>query len=741
MKVLITGGYGFIGSHTAERFFKEGYKVYIIDNLSSGSKENVTIKHKFYQMNVEDAKCEDVFSNNDFDVVVHLAAHINVMDSVKRPDLDVQSNILGLVNMLHLSSKFKVKKFIFASSAAVYKSIGRLSLAEEDELEPISPYGVSKLAGEQYCRLWRDMYNLDTVTLRFSNVYGPRQSIKGEGGVVSIFMNHLFNNKALLVYGNGEQTRDFIYVEDLVDAIYKTAEFCSCSLLNVSTDSQKSVNDLIHSLKRFHTGKVEVKYVKARENEILHSRLLNDRAVEELNWAPIYSLDEGIEKTYHWHKNYHKQDAVKIIGKEEGKKEKKGNSSLKKLLPYFENILSFLIVYFLSEFSKNFGIEMGFDLKLIYIIVISIIYGLKQSSIAVLLSCSLFIWEIREVGRDIVSLIYNINTLIHFSLYIFVGAVLGYSVDSKKTEVSSREEELKELKEKFNFLYDMYNESKLVRQELQDQIISSEDSFGKIYKITSTLDTLEPEKIFGQTVGIIGEIMKSKDICIFSVSKNQDYLRLISKSKESNIDLDKSIKVRDFPEIENLINTKSMFVNKRLKKFLPMMMSPIIVNEQVLAIIGIYTMEFETVSLYKQNLLRVVSSLVTASLARAYQYDEAIYNKKYISGSLVLKYKYFSQLLKSKIEAKIKNNTDFILLKVQEKGWQDGDIPYKIEKSIRELDYMGINDKDELFVLLSNTKSEEAQFVINRFDRININAELIEEGEYYGNLHAGTSSA
>ncbi|WP_432402847.1 NAD-dependent epimerase/dehydratase family protein [Wukongibacter sp. M2B1] len=736
MKVLITGGCGFIGSHTAERFYKEGHKVYIIDNLSTGDKENVTIKHQLYKMNVEDKKCEEVFANNEFDVVVHLAAHVDAANSLKKPYFDAEGNVLGLINMLELSSEYNIKKFVFASSAAVYGSNNIIPLDEEDECTPISPYGLSKLTGEQYCKLWKKTQELDMVCLRFSNVYGPRQSIKGEGGVISIFMNNILNNKKISVYGNGEQTRDFIYVEDVVDAIYKSVEYCCFDVINVSSNVQHSINDLINSMRKLHPI-VEVEHTKPRKGDILNSRLSNDRAISELSWAPLYSLDRGIEKTYQWYRNYFKKEQIKNNKKSKVKEKSKENGLLKKILPYIENLLAFLIVYFLSKHR----LEVFIDFKLVYIIVISIIYGIRQGSIAVFLSCSLFIWEIRETGHDIISLIYNVNTLIYFSLYIFVGAVLGYSVDSKIHEIDTKEEELKELKEKFNFLYDMHNESKLVRKELQDQIINAEDSFGKIYKITSTLDVLEPEKVFGETVGVIEEIMKSKDIYIFSVSKAQNYLRLISRSKESNLDVAKSIKVNDFLEIEDMIHKKTIFVNKCLKKSLPMMMAPIVVNDKVLAIIAIYTMEFETMSLYKQNLLKVVSNLITSSLARAYQYEQAINDEKYISGTLVLKSKYFEQLLQSKLKAKQKNNTDFILLKILESKWQNGDMTYRIGKSIRELDYIGVNEKNELFVLLSNTKVEEARFVIKRFGNMNIPAEIIEEGENYDTVYLSTFTA
>lgn len=305
MKVLVTGGYGFIGSHTVEMFYNEGYRVYIIDNLSSGNKDNVIVRHESYHISVEDEGCEEVFINNQFDVVVHLAAHIDASTSVEKPYFDAKSNILGLINMLDLSSKYKVKKFILASSAAVYGDNDKIPLSEEDKCDPISPYGLSKITGEQYCKLWKNINEMDSVSLRFSNVYGPRQSTKGEGGVVSIFMNNVLNDKKLSVYGDGEQTRDFIYVKDVVDAIYKSVKTGASDVLNISSNTQSSVNDLIHSIRNLHINNVDAEYTRPRKGDILHSRLLNHRAMNELNWKPLYSLEEGIKETYKWYMDYH----------------------------------------------------------------------------------------------------------------------------------------------------------------------------------------------------------------------------------------------------------------------------------------------------------------------------------------------------------------------------------------------------------------------------------------------------
>lgn len=750
MKVLITGGYGFIGSHTAERFYKEGYEVYIIDNLSTGKKDNLNIKHKFYELSVTDEKCVEVFESANFDVVVHLAALSDISNSIREPHIDAQTNILGLINMLKLANKYKVNKFIFASSASVYDKILQVPLTENDRCVPDSPYDVSKLTGEQYCGLFKSKYGLETICLRFSNVYGPRQNINGENGLIGEYINKILCNEQIDMKQNKEERVDFIYVLDVVDAIYKSVEFCSSDILNISVNRQENMNTIVEILKNKHTTNkpqffmvggsllthwkpqttVLVNYIKNDNKNFINSPISNEKAIKELNWAPIYSLEQGINKTYDWYKkNYKKKDAKPNKEKKEKKQER--YRLLKELLPYLENIFAFIIVYFLSKYSEQYDISDIIDFKLIYIIVIGIVYGLKQSSIAIVLSCGLFVHELGQSGQDIVSLIYNVNTLISFSLYIFIGTVLGYTTYSKKVELDIKNNEMEEMKDKFRFLHEMYDESKLVRTELQNQIISSEDSFGKIYKITSALDAFEPEKVFAETVKVIEEIMKSKDVYIFSVSKEQNYLRLISKSKDSQLNIRKSLRVEDYIEIENIIETKEIYVNKKLDPLLPMMMSPIVVDNKVIALIAIYTMEFETLSLYNQNLLKVVSDLIKSSLSRAYQYNQAIIDEKYISGTSILNNDYFNVLLYRKIEAKQKNNTDFILLKVKDENWVVNDIPNKIGKTIREFDYIGVGNNDELYVLLSNTKKEEAEYVIERLNNMDISTEFVEEDEYY----------
>lgn len=332
MRVLVTGGYGFIGSFVAETFFKEGHDVYIIDNLSTGNKGNVEFKHKYFELNVEDPRCEEVFNSNRFDIVIHLAAQVNVGTSMENPYLDCQSNVLGLANILQLSKKYGVKKVVFASSAAVYGLNEDIPLKEDALCDPLSPYGMNKWVGELYCKKWNEVFGMETLCFRFSNVFGPKQGTIGEGGVISIFINNVLEGKELQVFGDGEQTRDFIYVEDVAYAIYRGVEYNLNGIYNLSTNTETSVNDFIHTLEVMADVKTVI-YNEPKQGDIKYSRLDNTRIKKELDWVPLHNFQEGLEKTYEWFKgnNVKKKRTAAFVRNQNGLKEPVHSSPILKI--------------------------------------------------------------------------------------------------------------------------------------------------------------------------------------------------------------------------------------------------------------------------------------------------------------------------------------------------------------------------------------------------------------------------
>ena len=300
MKILVTGGAGFIGSHLLQLLQgQQGVEVVVYDNLSSGRREHVPKAIRLVEGDVRDAEgLANLFASEGFDSVVHLAAQTMVPYSLSHPEEDCQINLLGLINILECCRKYAVKHIVFSSSAAVYGDNLNIPLHEEEKPMPTSAYGITKMASEHYLRMYHDLYGLNTTVLRFANVYGERQGAGGEGGVVSIFCKLLAAGQGVTVFGNGEQTRDFVYAGDIAEALWRGSQLEGHHVINISTHKETTVNQLLAAFKQAVGREFPVQYAPIREGDIFRSVLANGRCVELLGFCPAMNLQEGVARTY-----------------------------------------------------------------------------------------------------------------------------------------------------------------------------------------------------------------------------------------------------------------------------------------------------------------------------------------------------------------------------------------------------------------------------------------------------------
>ena len=300
MKILVTGGAGFIGSHLLQLLQgQQGVEVVVYDNLSSGRREHVPKGIRLVEGDVRDAEgLARLFASEGFDSVVHLAAQTMVPYSLSHPEEDCQINLLGLINILECCRKYAVKHIVFSSSAAVYGDNLNIPLHEEEKPMPTSAYGITKMASEHYLRMYHDLYGFNTTVLRFANVYGERQGAGGEGGVVSIFCKLLAAGQGVTVFGNGEQTRDFVYAGDIAEALWRGSQLEGHHVINISTQKETSVNQLLAAFKQAVGREFPVQYAPIREGDIFRSVLANGRCVELLGFCPAMNLQEGVARTY-----------------------------------------------------------------------------------------------------------------------------------------------------------------------------------------------------------------------------------------------------------------------------------------------------------------------------------------------------------------------------------------------------------------------------------------------------------
>jgi UDP-glucose 4-epimerase len=298
MKVLVTGGAGFIGSHVTDRLIEAGAEVVVLDDLSSGHRESVHPQARFYQADIGSPDIRAIFERERFDCVDHHAAQMNVRRSVDDPVFDARVNILGSLNLLQAAVASGVKKVVFASTGgAIYGEQLRFPADETHQTSPLSPYGVAKLAVEKYLAFYEAVYTLPSVVLRYANVYGPRQDPHGEAGVVAIFSERLLQAKPVVINGDGSQTRDFIYVGDVVRANFLAVTTDLGGIYNVGTGLETSVNDLYAALAKHAGAAVTAHYGPAKAGEQRRSVLDSRKLQAAVPWRPEVALDEGLRRT------------------------------------------------------------------------------------------------------------------------------------------------------------------------------------------------------------------------------------------------------------------------------------------------------------------------------------------------------------------------------------------------------------------------------------------------------------
>lgn len=302
MKVLVTGGAGFIGSHIVDLLVESGFRVSVVDDLSTGRFENINPGVNFYRVGVGSGDFGEVIARERPDAVVHQAAQVDVQRSLREPLADAEINILGAVNLLEACRRYNVSKVVYASSAAVYGNPAYLPVDEKHPVKPQSPYGASKYTVEHYLRIYSEVYGVRYTVLRYANVYGPRQDAGGEGGVVAIFVDKLLSAEAPKIFGDGEQTRDFVFVKDVAAANLAALHRGDGLILNVSTGAMLSVNSLFHAIKSITMSSLSPVYCPPRPGDITHSYLANEKAREALEWRPRYSLEDGLRETVEFYK-------------------------------------------------------------------------------------------------------------------------------------------------------------------------------------------------------------------------------------------------------------------------------------------------------------------------------------------------------------------------------------------------------------------------------------------------------
>ena len=304
MKILVTGGAGFIASHVVDLYIEKGHEVAVLDNLSTGKKEFVNEQAKFYQADIRNQdQIKKILAEFQPDVINHHAAHIQVGYSVVNPQFDAENNIIGLLNLMQNAKDVGVKKVIMASTGGAMYGNKETPFTEQMKEEPLSPYGVSKRSGELYLNYFHEQYDIPYIALRYANVYGPRQNPHGESGVIAIFSEMISEGRKPVINGDGSHTRDYVFVTDVAQANLKALESDFVGPINIGTSKEISTNQVFRQVVAEFEVDLEEKHGPERPGEQVTSSLDYSRAKEVLDWQPTVEFEQGVKRVVSWYQN------------------------------------------------------------------------------------------------------------------------------------------------------------------------------------------------------------------------------------------------------------------------------------------------------------------------------------------------------------------------------------------------------------------------------------------------------
>lgn len=707
MKILVTGGYGFIGSHLVERLMKERHHVTIIDDLSTGKLSNVTHKTPSITLSVEDKKCEKIFADTSFDVVVHLACKALPKENSKEFGEIIHSNNSGLSNILYLSHKYDVKKLIIISSYQIYGRQSRLPINEAAHVEPVDEYGRSYMIMESYCEEYRNN-GLNVVVLRLASVYGPRQT----NNFINQLIEHTVNDESGTKKNISNQIKDYIYISDAVEAIFNACVNHTSSVLNISSATSVSKSE-IQTIVNTHLNFLNKNsYPFSADDEKPRYLIDNKKAISELEWSPKYSIEEGIGKTVEWaEKNKKSFERVfagrKVIDK--GKKRISGST-----YKYLENVAAFLFFALFTYFIQKY-LAIKVDFMIIYIVLINAFYGWHQGSISIALSSIAYIWLKMTVDdSSIASLLNDPNPILYMAMYFIIGVSVGYVIDRMKFENNLLMKDLESAQEEVQFTNDMYEKSIEIKNSLQNTIENYEDSLGKIFDTISRLDKVIPEQILSEAAAVYSKILKTESVHIYYLNSER-HLRLAAV--RGGLKYHKSLLLEDFTFLSSVIDEKKVFVNRELKQEYPMICAPIVQDGSTQAVVLLDGVIFKSLTHQFLNTLKVLSFLVANKISKAAELEEAIHDKKYYGNTFIMKSEWFCKLISEMQVTVTENEMPIYLLEFKRDLRNNEEIYSRVSKIIRPTDFIGEMSSERFGILLPNISKEEVSALEKRLSK------------------------
>ena len=721
MNILITGNLSSLAVALTKEFVKEKNRVvlasYNVDSLDL--KLGNVILHS---INPAEKIFRDALSSYKFDVVVYLATREEQLDE-NADEFYVGRQLDGLRNALELCKTGQVRRFFFVSSTEVYGDMTELS--ENVLPRPSSINGDTLSTGEMYCRFYRDEFEINLTILRVPNIYGPHE----KSGLLYKLIRNGNDTGEILLPDSPDTSCSFLHADDVVDFVKRAIdeEYSPESLVvNLSSAKPMKYSELGDLLSKHYSN---VTYKVNDKRKVFTKPVSVSVAKRLFDWFDVHDLTTDIK-------------GIVDLDFKEPAKRKSAFSALvnrvsknPKFLMWVELILGAVLTQYLSQLTGTLIQFKYIDFRLLFVVIMGNVYGFQfglYASILVSLSV-LYTWL--QLGVDWTLLVYNVGNWFPFAMYFSAGLITGYGHDKTENTILYEKKQNDLIFEKYAFLYEVFNEIRVLKDEFRERLIGYRDSLGKIYTITRELDELQEFAVYFRALKILEELMDNNKIAIYSLDSNRAYARLEVSSAEMNERIAKSLKLSDYPEALESIEQGIIFQNTKLLANYPAYIAPVLNSSYPfnvpVAIIVIWSAEFEQYSTYYYNLFKVICGMIEASLVRATMFLEANYERIYLPSTRILNHDAFMDMLKIRLEMRKSKILDFQLIKLEqfENGIQER--YSKISQGIRTADIIGMLRNGVCYILLSQADKQTSLDVVGRLEKLGVKGKLIEASEVH----------
>ena len=697
-KVMFAGLPRFLEQLLAACFRKEAWEV---SSLSANEEERPQKGMKTYDCALESAEAGMVFAVENLDLLIY------------RLERDPVLGVRRLDAMLRFACASKVRRVFLLSGDEVFAP--HTTPTEQDEPLPQGETGALLARLEAQGLSWRAQ-GLSVSIVRLSELYAPGQT--SDDGFIGRLFSAALMNRPLPRYTEPEAVScGFLDARDAVYAIYQAAaRGFDGAHLHIGAPAATTMADLYAICREFFPRMEEAAVPRETQGRaILKSAI----AEKELGWRPVRPLAQGLKETWETMCAMHDTRVADVRAMS---RRARLARLQQRFIPYAENLAGAALTAGVSALQGGTTVNAmtAFDFAFLYIGCMGLLYGKQQALIAAVLSLALLVHSLLGAGGDLVAMLYNPREFLHFVSYFFVAVLTGYFADRASYQQLADTRIKRRLQNRYSFLENLFKENLAVKDRLYRQIVNSDDSIGRLYRIVSRLDSVETENLFTQATSVTADILDVEDVVVYVVGEGGYYLRQKVRLGSRTGEMPRSLRVDDYPYLQEMLREKKIFVNRDLIKGLPDLAAPISYEGRVIAVLQIYHLDFEQWSLYEQNLLSITARLVSSSLGRAYAWEQETAGRKYIDETRILRIEEFQKVIEEFRERRrMQADYPVALLPVSIKDESYREIDHKIANSIRAEDFIGAT-ADGVALLLPDVAGKTLDMVRERLEKAGI---------------------